>query len=314
MNKTQRGIMKNRNVIIYSLSLVLGLFSIGLASQPLETFKETYKTGKTAILEVSNSSGDVTVKKGGNEVVVVGLIKAAHSWRMDGSRAEEVAKYVKENLPVTHSGNKVTIKHIDRQDNRVVYIDYEITVPRNSQVNISTGSGDLEIKDINGPAELSTGSGDVNVFSVRNGAELSTGSGDITGEDLAGEVSARTGSGNIDLEFSDLAEVRASTGSGDIIMDHLEGSLVARTGSGDATVSGTPADEWRIGTGSGDIEVTMSNKVGYNVHLKTSSGYIETEPAISLSGRFSRDEIKGKIRGGGELVTLSTGSGNIHLK
>ncbi|MEE8335063.1 MAG: hypothetical protein V3S48_01340, partial [Candidatus Neomarinimicrobiota bacterium] len=152
--------MKNHK-LIYGLSLIFALFSLALASNPLEKFEKTYKTGKTAILEVSNSSGDVSVKRGGNEVIVVGLIRAGHSWKMSTSRAEEVAKYVKENLPISHSGNEVIINKIASEDSRVVYIDYEITVPRNTRVSISTGSGDLEVVAVSGPADLSTGSGDV---------------------------------------------------------------------------------------------------------------------------------------------------------
>ncbi|MEE8437887.1 MAG: DUF4097 family beta strand repeat-containing protein [Candidatus Neomarinimicrobiota bacterium] len=305
--------MKNHK-IIYGISIIFVLFSLALASKPLEKFEKTYKTGKTAILDVSNSSGDVSVKRGGNEVIVVGLIRAGHSWKMSAYKADEVAKYVKDNPPITHSGKKVTIKKIASEDSRVIYIDYEITVPRNTRVSISTGSGDLEVIDVYGPADLSTGSGDVFIQGVEKGAELSTGSGDITGKDLASDVSASTGSGDISMKFSEPADVRASTGSGDITLDNLEGSLVARTGSGNASISGTAADEWKVSTGSGDVDVTLSDKVGYNVSIKTNSGYIETEPPITVSGRIKRNEIKGKIRGGGELVSLSTGSGDITLK
>lgn len=305
--------MKNHK-LIYGISIIFALFSLVLASKPLEKFEKTYKTGKSAVLEVSSSSGDVSIKRGGNEVIVVGLIRAGHSWKMSASKADEVAKYIKDNPPITHSGKKVIIKKIDREDSRVVYINYEITVPQNTQVSISTGSGDLEVVGVSGPAELSTGSGDVYIESVKKGAELSTGSGDITGKSLAGDISARTGSGDINIKFSDQADLRASTGSGDITIDRLEGSLTARTGSGNATVSGTAVDEWKISTGSGDVKVTLSDKIGYNVNIKTNSGYIETEPPITVSGRIKRNEIEGKIRGGGKMISLSTGSGDIYLR
>ena len=49
----------------------------------------------------------------------------------------------------------------DRHLSRNISIDYELTVPTETQFNGQTGSGDLSVEGIRGPVDAKTGSGDM---------------------------------------------------------------------------------------------------------------------------------------------------------
>lgn len=104
------------------------------------------------------------------------------------------------------------------------------------RLDAHVGSGDLHVKNIEGPLSASIGSGDLdanNVGSVDLGA---VGSGDFKGEDIKGDV--RVG----------------SIGSGDVSVQRVGGSVRAQTlGSGDLTARDVGGDLSLGAKGSGDV-------------------------------------------------------------
>lgn len=112
--------------------------------------------------------------------------------------------------------------------------------------------------------ELHTGSGDIDVSRLLGALVLHTGSGDVSGADLAAvELSAQTGSGDISLEVNGPAKnVTLETGSGDVALGVPAGSyrLSVSTGSGVRRLNGVANDDGahgsiRIRTGSGDVTI-----------------------------------------------------------
>ncbi|MCK0110830.1 DUF4097 domain-containing protein [Ornithinimicrobium sp. F0845] len=126
-------------------------------------------------------------------------------------------------------------------------------------LELTSGSGDLQVGAVTGNASTRNGSGDVRIGAVSGDVEAITGSGDIVVGRLGGRANAKSGSGNVRLEQCDHG-ARVTTASGDISVDRLSGgSLEARTASGDLAVgvsAGLPA--WTdIHTLSGDVTSTL---------------------------------------------------------
>ncbi len=114
----------------------------------------------------------------------------------------------------------------------------EITVPSLEQVRV-TGSGDVEIYDLNG---------DSFEYSV-------TGSGDMRAGGEVGEVDIRvSGSGDVDTRDLIAREVSVKiSGSGDVKVYAAETFYGRVSGSGDIDVYGSPERMSRHVSGSGDI-------------------------------------------------------------
>jgi DUF4097 and DUF4098 domain-containing protein YvlB len=158
----------------------------------------------------------------------------------------------------------------------------DVSFEETASAKIQTGTGDVDLKSINGVLEAKAGSGDVTCGSVTGAARISTGSGDIFVTKAEGEVNIKAGSG--DVVITEAAEsVDAMTGSGDVLVKRLvHGRLKAKTGSGDVQVGvpdGTAAflDVMSIsGSVRSDLEATDSPDGGptTEVAVMTASGDI----------------------------------------
>lgn len=128
-------------------------------------------------------------------------------------------------------------------------------------LEVTSGSGDLQVGAVTGNASVRNGSGEVRIGSATGAVEAVTGSGDIWLGGVGGPVSAKSGSGDVRIERSEHG-ARVTTASGDIAVDRLGGgSLEARTASGDLAVGvahGLPA--WTdIHTLTGDVTSTLAS-------------------------------------------------------
>lgn len=130
---------------------------------------------------------------------------------------------------------------------------------------VSTGSGDVEARRIDGTLVVETGSGDVDVSDVGGGLTVLTGSGDVVAERLWSlQATIDTGSGDVRVQMVEVpASLTVETGSGDLVAELVGGryDLRTRTRSGDVRVSGVTIDTHAdsvvdLETGSGDIRVT----------------------------------------------------------
>jgi hypothetical protein len=302
------------------------------ASDYQGSFDRTLKVTGPVELEVTTGSGNIGVHPGDASTVQVhATIRVSR--RVGAGEAQRKIQYLESTPPIEQTGNYIRIGKIsDPGIRRHVSISYDLVVPAATQLRAETGSGDQAIEGIKGPVKASTGSGNIRVSSLDDEARLDTGSGDIelaslggavyaeTGSGnirasrLAGLVRAHTGSGDIRLEGNSSGPVRAETGSGNVEVRGVQGALRAQTGSGNITVEGEPRGDWHLETGSGNVSMHLPPQVGLNLYAHTGSGNIDSNLPITVQGKISRSEIRGTVRGGGSLVEVGTGSGDIHIE
>jgi len=107
-------------------------------------------------------------------------------------------------------------------------------------------------------------------------------------------------------------DVKVQTGSGSVELKNVKGGLRAGTGSGDIKVWGSPTSDWKLETGSGSIEFSPGN-TGFNLDASTGSGSVHSDQEMAVQGSFDRHHITGKVRGGGPVVRMQTGSGDVRI-
>ena len=319
------------------LVTVLGLWLLSmtgcaLAGPAVEgSFDRTLTVTGPVDLDISTGSGDIRIRAGSSSAVKVhGLIRARDD---SNRRGEEKVRFLEANPPIEQTGNTLRIGNIqDRSYSRNVSISFELEVPVETRVKGNTGSGSLSVEGINGPLDGSTGSGDVSasnieghvkvdtgsgsvtLHAVKGGAEADTGSGDVRASQIAGPFKADTGSGSIRLEQTAPGDVDVDTGSGDVEVHGVRGALKADTGSGRITAGGEVSDKWKLSAGSGDIDVQLSSNAVFDLYAHTDSGTVKSDHPVTATGTFTPKEIRGKVRGGGPLMEIETGSGNIHIR
>ncbi len=263
------------------------------------TFDKTLTVNGSPQFSVANGSGYIHLKPGSDsQIHIIGHVRANKSWSGSSSDVDTRIKQIAANPPITQSGNEVTVG--DRHNNNDLYrdisIDYDITLPRNSAIVASSGSGDLDIQGVGTSLKAQTGSGDVHARGIQGPANL------------------QTGSGTIDLDETGPGDVRAQTGSGSIKLNGISGGLQAQTGSGEIEATGKPTSDWKLGTGSGSIHLTVGQSTAFNLNASSGSGGIHVSQPINLQGDLNQHHITAAVNGGGPTIQARTGSGSIRIE
>jgi DUF4097 and DUF4098 domain-containing protein YvlB len=278
-------------------------------------FERSLTVNNAPALSVGTGSGDVHITPGSDGTVRVrGHVRSDHSGWFGNNHPEGNAQAVCDRPPIEQNGSQVRIGNQHDDIYRHVSIDYVIETPRMTEIAANSGSGNLDISDIGGRVSANTGSGDIRAANLGADAKLETGSGNIHASGLTGASRASTGSGDIHIEETGAGDVHASTGSGNIDVTGLNGALNAGTGSGWIHVDGTPSGNWKLETGSGDMKLRIASGKGYELDAEASSGEIHVEQPITMQGSLNKHHIHGVVSGGGSIIRISTGSGDIDLR
>jgi DUF4097 and DUF4098 domain-containing protein YvlB len=160
-------------------------------------------------------------------------------------------------------------------------VDIDIRMPREGKVNLRTSDGKIEIGGLKGDMDLRTGDGSEILDAVDGKLRATTGDGHIRANGRFDELDLKTGDGHV--------EVRAGAGS----------SLAAG---------------WRLETGDGNVTLEIPGDMAADLDLHTSDGHIDLDMPVTTEGKIREGEVRGKLNGGGNLVTIRTGDGSIRLR
>jgi len=184
------------------------------------------------------------------------------------------------------------------------WINFEVSVPRNYNLDVLTQAGNIETSDIDGRVTLVTYGG--NITAGRIGGSEPAGTR-AAGASATPAARLETSGGHITVQDVH-GDLRAITAGGHIFAGNVQGDVVLRTGGGHiraGTIQGTA----QLDTGGGNISV---QRAGAHVSASTGGGQIEF-------GEVARS-IRAHTGGGGIRVSrvagptqLETGGGSIFL-
>jgi hypothetical protein len=179
--------------------------------------------------------------------------------------------------------------------------DLVLRVPRESELQLSTGDGRIHVRGIEGRVRAESGDGRIEVEDASGELRLRTEDGAIAGTGLDASVEAESGDGSIELEGR-FPRLRATTSDGSIRVDCREWR--------------EPTEGWTLRTGDGAIRVLLPSSAAADIDATASDGRI-----VNRLSRFesearveSESRLRGKLAGGGPLLFLSTMDGRIELE
>jgi hypothetical protein len=157
-------------------------------------------------------------------------------------------------------------------------VQFEVWVPRQSSVHVSSDDGALKLDGVSGDITLRTGDGSIEVNDGAGVVQLNTGDGHIQVMKFDGQLDARTGDGSIRLD-GNFNALSARTGDGSISLTVPSSSnfTVETSAEGDVTNEGLSLSEdiapskrvkrWRVGNGgkvfvlnTGDGHITLRSR------------------------------------------------------
>ncbi|PYX89774.1 MAG: hypothetical protein DMG68_04030 [Acidobacteria bacterium] len=161
------------------------------------------------------------------------------------------------------------------------HVDIEIRMPKEGRVDLHTGDGKIQLTHFKGDMDLNSADGHQDIDSVEGNLHAHAGDGQIRAAGRFDGLDVSTGDGRI--------EVMARSGS-------------ALTRS------------WTLQTGDGAVTLQVPQNLAADIDLHTGDGHINLDMPISVEGRLSERNIRGKLNGGGNLLTIHTGDGSIRLE
>jgi len=255
------------NRIIKITCFLIGSFISSTIVFAQETITKTYNGVEN--INLSTSSGDGIIKKGSGNRVKVTL-----EYTYDDDSFEPIFE---------QSGNRLELKEIFERNSRTSgRSTWTLEIPDDIDVRFNTGSDDLKIE-----LRSNLGSGDVELRDLIGDIDINTGSGDIDVDNLDGELRANTGSGKIEIADSK-GDIDVNAGSGYIRLNRITGAFGINVGSGDITASGLNiTGSSSFNSGSGDTEVVLVSALDHGISVNSGSG----DAVLDFNGNKIEGEI-----------------------
>ncbi|HEX9103753.1 MAG TPA: DUF4097 family beta strand repeat-containing protein [Polyangia bacterium] len=265
-----------------------------MANGPVGSATATLEVKGTVTLRADVLSADIEVVGGGGKQIKAQLVDSSGAVQLQqsGDRVE-VSLQTKGSWPHVPAG-------IDGK--------LRLEVPQGTNVELTSASGDIAVRDTNGGVRLRTASGEVRLRKVAN-VEVMAVSGDVVVENASGEVRLRTVSGD--------AQVSQSGATGGA---YGASKLEYGTTSGDLDWTGVCKAGCRIEarSTSGDVKLRMSSDSSFDLRYASHSGDVADDLKMqTLEQSESRHGSGGSLHaryGKGEgLVEAQTFSGDLHV-
>jgi DUF4097 and DUF4098 domain-containing protein YvlB len=272
--------------LLYSLIALIALTLAMTAYAETGNFEKTFSVGKGGTLYLESGMGTIKVgtwEKG--EVFVSIKKRARNKERLDGFEVQ-----------IEQNGNDIHVRGDKGWDNRV-RVEFQVNVPKEYNVDLSTGGGSIDVSDINGNVKLHTSGGSIAIGDVDGGdVDARTSGGTIKVGDVKGDLKVDTSGGSINLG--------KITGSSTI---HTSGGSISVAQGGSDTDAYTSGGGINIGPSKGNVKVRTS---GGGINIATVNGDVDADTS---GGSIRVEGSKGKtvIRTSGGTLTVNSSDGPV---
>lgn len=297
-----------------TLAAVLVCFSTQIFAADI-TFQKALSINGATALTVCTSSGLIHVV--GVDGSKVQISATVHKTNWHSMASTEDMKKIAATPPVQQIGNAIHVGDNNTCGSNVlrnIDIDYEISIPKNATVIAKTGAGTIHAESITGFVHAATGNGDVIVNGVGNDSRLMTSAGNLDIQGAHGVLQARTSTGNLTIRDSDIKDSIIEAGTGNITATNLKGGVRVNTGNGNLSLAGLPTADWEMRTGNGTIQFHADAGAKFELDAETGAGTIDSSLSSPLNGHITNGVLRGPVNGGGSVVKMYTGNGNITLQ
>ena len=147
--------------------------------------------------------------------------------------------------------------------------------------------------------------------------DVHSGDGDLSVRGLKGEINLSTQDGRVEADSLE-GELRASSGDGNMRVQGRFDSLSLKTGDGTISAQIEPGSQmssgWSVRSGDGNVELSLPEGFSADLDVHTGDGRIASDLSITRSGELDESSLRGKLNGGGPILSIRTGDGSIRLK
>jgi hypothetical protein len=183
---------------------------------------------------------------------------------------------------------------------------------RNARVR--TSGGPLEISDVEGNVDGHTSGGPIALTKVRGNVIAHTSGGGIDVSDVRGDARVDTSGGSIEIDAV-TGDLYAATSGGGVSIRRAGGRVEAHSSGGPVSVGFAPGNNrgGELSTSGGGVRAEIDPAVKLTIDASTSGGGITSDLPVAVSGRLSRQALRGDMNGGGAVLHLRSSGGGIRI-
>ena len=233
------------------------------------------------------TAADLHVQIGAGTVSVTATDTDRTDIEVTGSGADDVL--------VEQVGHRITVKERDvfRMFSSSRPLQVKVNLPTGSDLtarlgsamlhcqgrlrscHVASGSGHVRLADTV-DLDVMTGSGDVEAHQVGGDLRAKTGSGDMTAHEVTGSADLITGSGDLRLRAVG-GRLTTKSGSGDVAVGHVGGDVSTTSGSGDVEIGEVHRGVVTCRSASGNVSAGVAAGTPTWTDLHTVSGHVAQE-------------------------------------
>ena len=255
--------------------IILALSAVSALPARADEWSKTYNLSGKPTLRIETSDANIKVNTWDQNSIQAKVITTGYKIGDNGIRVDEHQSADSVEIDVRYPHHDF---NFGWNSHRVEII---VQMPREGNVNLRTGDGRIELAGLKGDMDLHSGDGSESLDSVEGKLHATTGDGHIQASGRFDALELKTGDGHLD--------VRAANGS-------------------------TLSHSWRLETGDGSVSLQIPGDFAADLDLHTSDGHIDLDIPVTTTGQARQNEVRGKINGGGSLLTIRTGDGSIRLR
>jgi len=281
------------------------------------TAEETQSLGVTSpiTLKVLNEHGDVTVIGADVDTVTVDVTKTGFGTTQ--SQADASLESIKYDLTYNDDVINLTYKFPGTKRQVDQQVDFVITVPTDSKVDVQASLGAVQVSNIQGDVVLNNQFGDITVDKVDGSLDVNTNSGSIDLTSIkAGtkDIDIYSGFGTTTLEQISGANIMIESQSGKLDLENVRATkkMTLTTAFGDVKFMTGTAGTLDVSTKSGSISLTAVNVSG-ELTLMDDFGNITLEQVKAASYDAETDSGAITVDGAKGNLQAHTGFGNIEI-
>lgn len=317
--------------------LILIASSVILSAETEETVSKRLPAQPGGKLVVDVDFGSIEVSPNANNEVTIDVVRKVRR----KSKADEEQFLADRPVTISQDGNTITVlarpkskpssfTWFGSQKNEGKYV---ITVPASFHAQLKTAGGGISANDLTGDLKANTSGGGLKFSGIRGSLNGQTSGGGIRLSDCHGPLSIHTSGGGIQVNggsgslkggssggsvsvknFKGPADVETSGGG--ITIENVTGKVSGSTSGGSisARFDAPISEEVSLETSGGGVTVRVTDNSAFDLDASTSGGGVSSDLPVTVTGKPSRNHLKGPVNGGGKPVILRTSGGSIHVK
>jgi DUF4097 and DUF4098 domain-containing protein YvlB len=265
------------------------------SSASAEQWTKKYTGGGKPLLHVSTDDGNINIVPGPAGEIQADVQANGYSIPGDVHVSEsQVGDAVRLDV-------KVPSMHFHLFGSTHNSVSVTLHVPPDSDLDVSSGDGNVTSQPVSGNIHIITGDGNITVTGTKGNLKLHTGDGNIQGADIDGSLDADTGDGRVQVRGR-FDSLNLKSGDGSIDADATAGSKIPGGGG------------WTLHTGDGRVNLRLPSDFTADLSVHTGDGHISLDFPVTVAGSLSGSSIHGKMNGGGGPLTVTSGDGSIRIE